>query len=125
MKEMTSQILPYLFSWPVAIVLVVLFLRRPIMKVVERLVNGQTGKAKIGPVEVELGQLADDGKKAVQQFNEINHLIAKSRLLELEITMASLSPAFSKIQQKELSEITQKLKERLKGLDCGESKKLS
>lgn len=125
MKEPTSQLFPYLFSWPVASVLVVLFLRKPIMKIVERLINGKTGKAKIGPVEVELGQLADDGKKAVQQLNDINQLIAKSRLLELEITMTSLSPAFSETQQKQLAEITHELKEKLRELDEDKSKELS
>ena len=95
------------------------------MKIVERLINGKTGKAKIGPVEVELGQLADDGKKAVQQLNDINQLIAKSRLLELEITMTSLSPAFSETQQKQLAEITHELKEKLRELDEDKSKELS
>lgn len=117
MTESTIKILSYLFSWPVASILIALFLRKPIMKVVDRLIVGQSGKAKIGPIEIELGQLADDGRKAVKQLNDINHIIARSRLLELEITMATLSSAFSATQQEQLSKVTLELKEKLKDLD--------
>jgi hypothetical protein len=95
MTESTLKIISLVLSWPVAAVVIVLFLRKPIMKVVERFISGQSGKAKIGPIEVELGQLADDGKKAIQQLNDINHIVARSRLVELEITMMTLSHAFS------------------------------
>lgn len=121
MTKSTLDILSLVLSWPVAGVLIVLFLRKPIMKVVDRFVGGQSGKAKIGPIEVELGQLADDGKKAVRKLNEINHIVAKSRLLELEVTMATLSPAFSPKHQQKLEEITLELKEKLDGLDGNKS----
>lgn len=115
------DILSFAFSWPVAAVMIVLFLRKPIMKVVDRFVGGESGKARIGPIEVELGQLADDGKKAIKQLHEINHIVAKSRLLELEITMATLSTAFSPRHQEELERITLELKEKLDGLDRSKS----
>lgn len=111
------KLVSYFVSWPVASVLIALFLRKPIMKIVDRFVGGQSGKAKIGPIEVELGQLADDGKKAVKQLNDINHLIAKSRLIELEITMSALSPAFSEQHRKQLDMVTKELKDKLGEID--------
>lgn len=117
MTESILKILPYIFSWPIASVLIALFLRKPIMKIVDRFVSGQSGKARIGPIEVELGLLADDGRKAVQQLNDINHIVAKSRLLELEITMGTLSSAFSITQQEQLNKIIIELREKLKDLD--------
>ncbi|MFK4753680.1 hypothetical protein [Oceanobacter antarcticus] len=117
MTESTLKIISLVLSWPVAAVVIVLFLRKPIMKVVERFIGGQSGKAKIGPIEVELGQLADDGKKAIQQLNDINHIVARSRLIELEITMMTLSHAFSTKHQKDLEKVTLELKEKLNELD--------
>ncbi|UXD88620.1 hypothetical protein [Thalassolituus hydrocarboniclasticus] len=117
MTESTLKIIPLVLSWPVAAVLIVLFLRKPIMKVVDRFIDGQSGRAKIGPIEVELGQLADNGKKAIQQLNDINHIIAKSRLIELEITTETLSHAFSTKHKKDLEKVTLELKEKLTELN--------
>ncbi|MEI8600731.1 hypothetical protein P4S55_06515 [Shewanella sp. PP-Sp27a-2] len=117
MVEIAIKLLPLVFSLPVASVLIVLFLREPIVKVVDRFISGQSGKAKIGLIEVELGQLADDGREAVKQLNDINHIIAKSRLIELEITTETLSYSFPEKHKKDLERITLALKEKLNELD--------
>lgn len=114
MSEESINLISVAVSWPVAALLIVLLLRKPIMKVIDRFVGGQSGKARIGPIEFELGQLADDGKKAVHQLNEINYLVARSRLLELEITASTFGKAFSADQQRELEGITAELRDKLK-----------
>ncbi len=81
--EETKEIIKILISWPTAVIVAVLVLRNPIKMLVERLIKSESGKAKIGPVEIELGKLAEEGKQAVQSLNRINYLMAESRLLEL------------------------------------------
>lgn len=102
-----------LLTWPVVAIIAIILLRKPIILMVNRLISGESGKAKIGPIEVELGKLAEDGRKAVNSLNEINYIIAKSRLLELEITKSHVSQSFSDEQQLQLTKIIGELKEKI------------
>ncbi|MBU0499068.1 MAG: hypothetical protein KJ867_03330 [Gammaproteobacteria bacterium] len=99
-----KDILQIFVSWPFATVIAVLAMRRPLHKLVDRLVNSETGKAKIGPVEVELGKLAEQGQQAVIQLNKINYIMAESRLLELEITEGNFGPVFSEEQRNKMKQ---------------------
>ena len=101
MQEL-KEILQVVLSWPVAIVVSVLVLRHPIHQLIERLINSESGRAKIGPIEVELGKLAEQGQQAVTQLNRINYLMAESRLLELEITEGNFGPVFSNEQRERM-----------------------
>ena len=94
-----KDILQIVVSWPFATVIAVLVMRRPLHKLVDRLINSESGKAKIGPVEVELGKLAEQGQQAVSQLNRISYIMAESRLLELEITEGNFGPIFSDEQR--------------------------
>jgi len=105
-----KEILQVIFSWPVAAVVFVLVLRQPIIKLIDRLVNSESGKVKVGPFEAELGKLAQEGQQAVSRLNEINDLMAESRLLELEITEANFGPIFSSEQREQMKKHIERLK---------------
>lgn len=109
MQEL-KEILQLVLSWPVATVVSVLVLRRPLQKLVDRLISSETGKAKIGPIEVELGKLAHEGQQAVNKLNRINYIMAESRLLELEITEGNFGPVFSKEQRDRMKQQIDELK---------------
>ena len=92
-------------------------LRRPIVALVQRLISSESGKAKVGPIEIELGKLAEEGKKVVADLNRLSVLMAETRLLELEITDGMFSRVFRPDQSErmkkhieELRSLTQKQK---------------
>jgi hypothetical protein len=97
-----KEILQIILSWPVAVIFSVILLRGPIKKIIDRLVSSESGKAKVGPIEVELGKLAEEGQQAVSQLNRINYLMAESRLLELEITEGKFGAIFNPEQQEKM-----------------------
>jgi hypothetical protein len=86
---------PLVFSWPVAAILIVLVFRRSLLELMARLTASEQGKAEIGPVRIELGNLAKEGRIAVDKLNRLNILMAESRLLELEITLSRFGAGFS------------------------------
>ncbi|EPT9254033.1 hypothetical protein ACVTNV_002392 [Vibrio alginolyticus] len=108
--ENLTNILEIISSWPVAVIISVLLLRRPIIKLIDRLIDSESGKAKVGPIEVELGKLAKEGQQAVSKLNRINYLMAESRLLELEITKGNFGPVFSSEQRKMMQKHIDELK---------------
>ena len=104
------EIAQVLISWPTATIVGVLVLRNPIKMLVERLIKSESGKAKLGPVEIELGKLAEEGKQAVHNLNRINYLMAESRLLELEITEMNFGPVFTADQRERMKGHIRELK---------------
>ena len=68
-------------------------------------------RAKIGPVEIEreLGNLAKEGKQAVEIMNQLNVLMAESRILELEITDSMFGSMFSSAQRQRMQEQIEQL----------------
>lgn len=111
--EVAERVLKVLFSWPAVVIVSVFLLRQAILKIVDRLVSGESGKAKLGFVEIELGKLAKDGREAVDNLNEVSMVLAKSRLLELEITRDNFSTAFTVEQERELNKLISKLREAI------------
>ena len=126
MQEMMG-ILKVIISWPTSAIISVLVLRKPIRNLVERLINSESGKAKVGPVEIELGKLAEDGQQIVQSLNRLNLVMAESRLLELEITEGNFGPVFSTEQrdrmQKHIEELKRLTREAANKANAGEAKK--
>jgi len=100
--EEIKEFLEIILSWPTVLIISVLILRGPILKLINRLIDSESGKAKVGPIEVELGKLAQEGKEAVGNLNRINYLMAESRLLELEITEGNFGPVFSQEQRERM-----------------------
>ena len=105
-----KEIMQLLISWPMAVIIGVLVLRSPIRILIERLIKSESGKAKIGPVEIELGKLAEEGQQAVHNLNRLNLLMAESRLLELEITEGKFGPVFSPEQRERMQNHIEELK---------------
>lgn len=87
MMESITEVLQLVISWPSVAIIALLVFRTPIKKLVERFINSDSGKAKVGPIEIELGKIAEQGQKAVNDLNRINYIMAESRRLELEITL--------------------------------------
>ena len=106
-----KDILQIIFSWPTVTLIAVLMLREPIKKIIERLINSDSGKAKLGPIEIELGKIAEEGKQAVNNLNRITHLMAESRLLELEITEGNFGSVFSTEQRERMKNQIEELRE--------------
>ena len=109
--QATREILQILIAWPTAVIICVLALRSPIQKLVERLIKSESGRAKVGPVEIELGKLAEEGQRAVQTLNKLNLLMGESRLLELEITEGNFGAVFSTDQRERMKQHIEELKE--------------
>ncbi|MBC8228202.1 hypothetical protein H8E77_01480 [bacterium] len=92
--------------WPLIILLSIVIFRKPLYKLIEQLTGTDVKRAKIGPVEIEreLGNLAKEGKQAVEIMNQLNILMAESRLLELEITDGMFGSIFSSTQRQQMQE---------------------
>lgn len=93
-------------SWPAMILLALVIFRKPLRKLIDQLTGTDVKRAKIGPVEIEreLGNLAKEGKQAVETMNRLNILMAESRLLELEITDGMFGSVFSPAQRQQMKE---------------------
>ena len=91
-----------LLSWPVVALVFLAMFHRPILKVLDRFGSGSDSEAEIGPVKIRLGKIADEGESAVNQLNKINHVMAESRLLELEITSGAFGQMFTPEQQERM-----------------------
>ncbi|HAH0991946.1 TPA: hypothetical protein HHG80_004604, partial [Escherichia coli] len=74
-------------------------------------------KAKLGFVELEIGELAKKGREAVDNFNELTIVMAKTRLLELEVTKENFSAAFSSNQQVKLNALMLELEKKIHYLE--------
>ena len=99
MLEWIEALGPILISWPVIGLLLVAMFRRPLLVLIERFSNATGSKAEVGPLKIELGKLAEEGKDAVPRLNRTTELMAESRLLELEITSRMFGQIFSVEQQ--------------------------
>jgi hypothetical protein len=115
----TKEIMQILISWPAAAIVSVLVLRIPIRMLVERLIKSESGKAKVGPVEIELGKLAEEGHQVIDDLNRISYIMAESRRLELEITngvFSSYEAILGSVASPEQKEEMQRHIEELKQL---------
>lgn len=96
----------FVFSWPVAVLVGVLLFRWQLMKLLSAI-----SKAKIGPVELELNQIAEDGRAAVNTLDSVSRVMAESRLLELEITEGIFGGVFSAEQRQRMESHIQQLRD--------------
>ena len=104
--EWVKAVGPLVCSWPIMALLATLIFRKPLANLVKQLTEADVKRAKIGPVEVEreLGKLAKEGKQAVETMNQLNILMAESRILELEITDSMFGTIFSPEQRQRMQE---------------------
>lgn len=86
MLEWFKALAPVVISWPVAVIILVLLFRTSIKRIFDAFERAPGSKAEIGPLKVELGKLAEEGKDAVDRFRRTTEIMADSRVLELEIT---------------------------------------
>ena len=99
-------------SWPMVAVFTLFVLRNPLLELFKQFSGSNVIKAKVGPVEIEreLGKLAETGKQAVENINQLNQLMAESRLLELEITEGNFGAVFTKEQRQRMQNHIDKLR---------------
>ena len=81
------DILKVVISWEGVSLVVLFLLLTPIKALIQRLIDGDDGEARVGPIEVKLGKVVENGEKAVSDLHRINYIMAESRRLELEITV--------------------------------------
>lgn len=110
MLEWLKVLGPILLSWPVVGLVIALVFRKPILDLLERFSNSSGSKAEIGPLKIELGKLAEEGKDAVDRLNRTTELMAESRLLELEITSGMFGSIFSDEQRARLEKQIEELR---------------
>lgn len=108
--ETTIEVIKAILSWPMVCIIVIIILHKPIRKLIERLISSQEGEAKVGPIVIKLGKLAEDGREAVDTLKSINTVMAESRLLELEITDGMFGDIFSDKQQTQMKKHIEELK---------------
>ena len=100
-----------ILSWPVMVLIIALLFRRPVINLFQRLTQSSEGKAEFGPVKLELGKLAQEGKTAVDNLRRLNVVMGETRLLELEITEQNFGRGFTSDQQKRMREQIAELKQ--------------
>jgi len=110
MLEWVKVVGPILISWPVIALVFVLIFRAKLNKLFESFLNSSGSKAEIGPLRIELGKLAEDGKDAVSRLNRTTELMAESRLLELEITSQMFGSVFNTEQRSKMQRQIDELK---------------
>lgn len=109
MLEWFKVLGPIILSWPVVGLVVTLIFRKPLLSLFERFSNSSGSKAEIGPLKIELGKLAEEGKDAVGRLNRTIELMAESRLLELEITSQMFGSFFTAEQQERMKKQIEEL----------------
>ncbi len=110
----TKEILQIVLSWPTVAIVAIVMLKNPLAKLIDRLIHSDSGKAKVGPVEIELGKLVEQGQQAVDKLNRINYLMAESRLLELEITDGMFRAIFTEEQRNRMKSQIEELRKLTK-----------
>jgi len=108
--DLLKEILKIVISWPMAAMVAVIVLKKPITSLVDRLVQSESGKAKVGPMEVELGKWAEKGEKVMTDVSRLNQLMGESRLLELEIITGDFGGRFTDEQRRLMQKHIEELK---------------
>ena len=106
-----KEVLEILISWPTATILVVVILRGPLTRLIERLARSDSVEAQLGPVSIKLDQIAEKGHRAVTSLERLNVLMAESRLLELEITESNFGTVFSADQRERMNAQIEELRQ--------------
>lgn len=110
MLEWVKVVGPLIISWPVVVLILALVMRKHIASLVNRFLAAPGGKAEIGPLKIELGKIAEEGREAVSKVNQLTEVMAESRLLELEITSEKFGGAFSAAQREQMAGQVEKLR---------------
>ena len=105
-----KEILEILISWPTVTILVVVTLRKPLTRFIERLTQSDHVEAQLGPATIKLGQLVEEGDRAVKNLGRLQVLMAETRLLELEITDNHFGRHFSPEQRNQMKKQIEELR---------------
>lgn len=108
--ESLKEILQIVVSWPMVAIVMAIVLRTPIKSLFDRLVQSEGGKAKVGPIEVELGKLSERSEKVISDLSRLNQLMFESRLLELEITEGKFGPLLTDEERTRMREHIEEFK---------------
>lgn len=120
--ECLKVAVPLIFSWPGVALFIVIIFRKALLKLLIRLTQASEAKAELLGFKVEFKELAETGKYAVNTFNELNLVMAESRVKELEITTSLQSRGLSEGQVKQLEEDIEKLKNLIKQIRSNEQR---
>lgn len=115
--QLVSELIRVVFTWPFVVTIALFVLNKPIKSIVNRLINSDSGKAKVGLLEIEMGKIADTSKEVLSNMEQLSISMAKSRLLELTITNSTFGASFTPEQQEEMHEHIIELNDIISKLD--------
>ncbi|WP_017346058.1 hypothetical protein [Pantoea sp. A4] len=107
------QILQLSLSWPAVSIICMVIMFKPINLLLRRMADSNTAKAKLGFVELEIGELTRKGNAAIDSMNSLSLVMARTRLLELEVTRANFSRSFTSEEQIKLNGLILELRENI------------
>lgn len=71
-----KDVLEILVSWPLVIIVSLIIFRRSVVKLIDRFIHSDISKAKLGPLEIELGRLADTQEKQEAEITTLQFLVS-------------------------------------------------
>ena len=111
MIEWAKLVGSWIFSWPVAVVIVALIFKEQLEVWLD-----SVKKFKAGPVEIqrELKAVAEAGKNALDSVSQMIVLLGESRMTELQVTLNAVGAGFpardQETMRKQIAEIDKLLK---------------
>jgi len=95
--EWVKAIGSLIFSWPVVAAVVLIFFRKPLLKLIEQFSGPDVIKAKFGPVEIEreMAKLLEVGKETVNNI----HLLHQDTAQEMDDLAQTAKRAVNELQQ--------------------------
>ncbi len=60
-----KELLQIIISWPAAIIISVIFLRKPLISLLDRLIKSKHAKAKVGPLEIDIGKVTEHPEEKI------------------------------------------------------------
>ena len=71
-----NDILQTLLSWPAVAIVAMIILHKQIGQLTNRFIKGDSGTAKIGPIEIQLGVLATAQKQQEEDISTLEFLVS-------------------------------------------------
>jgi hypothetical protein len=71
-----KDILQIVFSWPLVIIVGLIIFRGSVVQLFDRFIHSDTSTAKLGPLEIELGKLADTQKEQEAEITTLQFLVS-------------------------------------------------
>lgn len=71
-----KDILQIVFSWPLVVIVGLIVFRKSVVHLINRFILSDTSTARLGPIEIELGKLADTQKTQEAEITTLQFLVS-------------------------------------------------